>query len=167
MAHWFDENMFATHRYERFLKRSKTYISYLWSSISLTYGTSAGGSPLCLFMSLNILWMLLESPVDLSHNKVKNGLFRHIKTSATISLLSWWIALHTMTEGPWSPSIGWMHAFISPSPVPPQWNVKRDSSLKTQCLHCLRSHLLCIFPHTWLYRPWPKVNLGHLAGRLV
>ena len=23
-----------------------------------------------------------------------------------------------------------------------------------------------ILPHTWLYRPWPKVNLGHLAGRL-
>ena len=86
VTHWFDENMFAIHRYERFLERCKTYISYLWSSISLTskpyvyVWNPAGGSPPCLFMGLNILWMLLESPVDLSHNKVKNVLFRHIKT---------------------------------------------------------------------------------------
>ena len=96
-----------------------------------------------------------------------------VPSSTTSSLLSWWIALHTMTEGPWLPSIGWMHALIGPSPClqhtrawPPQWNVKRDSSLKTQCLHCLRSHPLCILPHICLYRPWPKVNLGHLAGCL-
>ena len=41
----------------------------------------------------------------------------------------------------------------------------RDSSLKMQCLHCLRSHTLCLLPHSWWCRLCSKVSLGHLAGR--
>ena len=43
---------------------------------------------------------------------------------STISLLPWRIAPHTMTEGPWLPSISWVHASIGPSP----------------CLHCVHDH---------------------------
>ena len=41
---------------------------------------------------------------------------------------------------------------------------KRDSSLKKQCLHCLRSHTLCLLPHSRRRRLCSKVSLGHLAG---
>ena len=48
---------------------------------------------------------------------------------------------------------------------PSLWNsVKRNLTLKTQSLQCLRSHLLCIRPHTWRHRLWSKVNKGHLIG---
>ena len=48
-----------------------------------------------------------------------------------------------MTEEPLSPCLRWTRT------RPPLWNsVKRDSSKKTQCLHCLRSHILCVHTHT-------------------
>ena len=60
------------------------------------------------------------------------------------------IAPHTMTYGPRFPSLGWTQASISLSPClwhtrtrPSLWyREKRDSSLKIQCLHCLRCHTL-------------------------
>ena len=68
----------------------------------------------------------------------------------------WWIAPHTMTDGPRFPSLGWTQALISLSPYlrrtrtrPSLWyRENRDSSLKIQCLHCLRSHTLCLLPHS-------------------
>ena len=41
----------------------------------------------------------------------------------------------------------------------------RDSSLKIQCLHCLRSHTLRLLPHSRRRRLCSKVSLGHLVGR--
>ena len=41
----------------------------------------------------------------------------------------------------------------------------RDSSLKIQCLHCLRSYTLCLLPHSWRRCLRSKVSQGHLAGR--
>ena len=41
-----------------------------------------------------------------------------------------------------------------------------DASVKIQCLHCLRSHILCLLPHSRRRRLCSKVSLGHLAGRL-
>ena len=40
----------------------------------------------------------------------------------------------------------------------------RDSSMKIQCLHCLRSHTLCLLPNSRWRRLCSKVSLGHLAG---
>ena len=40
-----------------------------------------------------------------------------------------------------------------------------DSSLKIQCLHCLRSHTPCLLTHSRRRRLCSKVSLGHLAGR--
>ena len=68
-----------------------------------------------------------------------------------------------------------MHASISFSPClhctrawPSLWNcTKRDLSLKTQCLQCPRSDILCVRPHIWQHRLWSTVNLEHLAGRLT
>ena len=85
----------------------------------------------------------------------------------------WWIAPHTMTDGPRFPSLDWMQASISLSPClrrtrtrPSMWyRENRDSSLKIQCLHCLRSHTLCLLPHSRWHRLCSKVSLGHLAGR--
>ena len=39
----------------------------------------------------------------------------------------------------------------------------RDSSLKIQCLHCLRSHTLCLLSNSRWRRLCSKVSLGHLA----
>ena len=77
-----------------------------------------------------------------------------------------------MTDGPRFPSLGWMEASISLSPClqrtltrPSLWyKEKQDSSLKNQCLHCLRSHILCLLPHSRRRRLCSKVSLGHLAG---
>ena len=85
----------------------------------------------------------------------------------------WWIAPNTMTDGPWFPSLGWMQASISLSPClqrtrtrPSLWyRENRDSSLKIQCLHYLRSHTLCLLPHSRWCRLSSKVSQGHLAGR--
>ena len=78
-----------------------------------------------------------------------------------------------MTDGPRFPSLGWMQALISLPPclrrtgTPPSlWcRENRDSSLKIQCLHCLRSHTLCLLPHSRRRRLCSKVSLGHLTGR--
>ena len=40
----------------------------------------------------------------------------------------------------------------------------RDASVKIQCLHCLRSHTLCLLPRSRQCRLCSKVSLGHLAG---
>ena len=49
---------------------------------------------------------------------------------------------------------------------PSLWNsVKRDLLLKKQCLQCLRSHLLCVLPHTRRRRLWSNINPGNLPGR--
>ena len=49
---------------------------------------------------------------------------------------------------------------------PSMWyKENRDSSLKIQCLHRLRSHTLCLLPHSRRRRLCSKVSLGHLAGR--
>ena len=73
-------------------------------------------------------------------------------STTTSSLLpSWWIVPHTMTDGPRFPLLGWTQASISLSPClrrtrtrPSLWyRENRDSSLKIQCLHCLRSHTWC------------------------
>ena len=85
----------------------------------------------------------------------------------------WWIAPNTMTDGPRSPSLGWMRASISLSPRlwrtanrPSLWfRENRDSSLKIQCFHCLRSHTQCLLPHSRRRRLCSKVSLGPLAGR--
>ena len=38
---------------------------------------------------------------------------------------------------------------------PLQWNeVKRDASLRTQNLQCLRTNHLCVLPHSWRRRRW-------------
>ena len=95
-------------------------------------------------------------------------------STTTSSLLPpWWIALHTMTDGPRFQSLGWTQASISLSPClrrtrtrPSLWyRENRDSSLKMQCLHCLRSHALCLLPHSQRRRLCSKVSLGRLAGR--
>ena len=68
-------------------------------------------------------------------------------STTTSSLLPpWWIAPHTMTDGPRFPSLGWTQASISFSPYPRRTRINRVSSLKKQCLHCLRSHTLCHSP---------------------
>ena len=67
-----------------------------------------------------------------------------------------------------------MHGSIGLSPRlwcararPSSWNsVEGDSWLKSQCILCLRSHLLWVLPHTAAYPLWSKVNLGHLGTRL-
>ena len=86
-------------------------------------------------------------------------------TSTTTSWLlpPWWIAPHTMTDGPRFPSLGWTQVSISSSPClrRTRYRENRDSSLKIQCLHCLRFHTLCLLPHS----RGDKVSLGHLAGR--
>ena len=41
----------------------------------------------------------------------------------------------------------------------------RVDSLTIQCLHCLRSHTMCLLPHSRWRRLCSKVTLGHLAGR--
>ena len=88
-------------------------------------------------------------------------------STTTSSLLPpWWIAPHTMTDGPRFPSLGCMQASISLFPClrctrtqSSLWYRENwDSSLRIQCLHCLRSHTLCLLPHS-------KMSLGHLAGR--
>ena len=75
-------------------------------------------------------------------------------STMTSSLLApWWIATHTMTDGPRFPSLGWTQTSIRLAPClrrtrtrPSLWyRENQDSSLKIQCLHCLRSHTLC--PH--------------------
>ena len=71
------------------------------------------------------------------------------------------------------PSLGWTQASISLYPCPRRtrtwpslwYRENRDSSLKIQCLHCLRSHTLCLLPHSRQRRLCSKVGLGHLAGR--
>ena len=77
-------------------------------------------------------------------------------------------------DKPRFPSLGWTQASISLSPCrvrhtrtrPSQWyRENRDSSLKIQCLHCLRSHTLYLLRHSRRHRLCSKVNLGHLAGR--
>ena len=85
----------------------------------------------------------------------------------------WWIAPHTMTDGPRLPSLGWTQASISLSPClwrtqtrPSLWyRENRDSSLKIQFLHCVRSHTLWLLPHSRRRRLCSKVSLGHLVGR--
>ena len=78
-------------------------------------------------------------------------------STTTSSLLPpWWIAPHTMTDGPRFLSLGWTQASTSLSHClrytrtrPSLWyRENRDSSLKIQCLHCLRSHTLCLLPHS-------------------
>ena len=89
--------------------------------------------------------------------------------TTTSSLLPpWWIASHTMTDRPRFPSLGWTQASISPSPcLRRTWTrpslknrENRDSSLKIQCLHCLRSHTLCLLPHSRQRRLCSKLNLA-------
>ena len=85
----------------------------------------------------------------------------------------WWITPHTMADGPRFPSLSWTQASISLSPClrrtrtrPSLWYREiRDSSLKIQCLHCLRSHSVCLLPHSRRRRLSSKVSLRHLAGR--
>ena len=95
-------------------------------------------------------------------------------STATSSLLPpWWISPNTMTDGPRFSSLGWTQASISLSPC--TWRTgtqtslwyreNRDSSLMVQCLHCQRSHTLCLLPHSRQHRLCSKVRLGHLAGR--
>ena len=95
-------------------------------------------------------------------------------STTTSSLLpTRWIAPHTMTDGPRLPLLGWTQALVSLSPClrrtrtrPSLWyRVNRDSSLKIQCLHCLRSHSMCLLSHSRQRRLCSKVSLGHLAGR--
>ena len=95
-------------------------------------------------------------------------------STMTSSLLPlWWIASHTMTDGPRFPSLGWTRASLSLFPclqrtwtqLPLWYRANQDSSMKIQCLHCLRSHTLCPFPHLQRRRLCSKVSLGHLAGR--
>ena len=95
-------------------------------------------------------------------------------STTTSSLLPpWWIAPHTMTDGPRFPSLGWTQASISLSPFlshtqtqPSLWYWQnRNSSLKIKCLHCLRSHTLCLLPQSRRRHLCSKVSLGHLAGR--
>ena len=83
-------------------------------------------------------------------------------STTTNSLIPpWWIAPHTMTDGPRFPSLGWTQASISLSPClrrtrirPSLWyREKQESSLKIQCLHYLRSHTLCLLPHSRWRRP--------------
>ena len=70
-------------------------------------------------------------------------------------------------------SLRWTQASISLSPCirrtrtrPSLWcRENRDSSLKIQCLHCLRSHTLCLLPHSQWRRLCSKVSLGHVARR--
>ena len=96
-------------------------------------------------------------------------------STTTSSLLpSWWVAPHTMTDRPQIPSSGWTQASIGLSPClrhprtrPSLWyRENRDSSLKIQCLHCLRSDTLCLLPHSRRRRLCSNVTLGHLAARL-
>ena len=96
-----------------------------------------------------------------------------VPSNTTSSLLStWWIAPHTMIDGPQFPSLGWTQALISLFPCLRRTWTRRslwyrenqDSSLKIQCLHCLRSHTLCLLPHSRRRRLCSKVSLGHLAG---
>ena len=62
-----------------------------------------------------------------------------------------WIAPRTMTDGLRFPSLGWAqvstpclrHTWTSPSL---RYRQNQDSSLKIQCLHCLRSSTLCLLP---------------------
>ena len=85
----------------------------------------------------------------------------------------WWIAPHTMADRPRFPSLGWTQASTSLSSClrrsrtrPSLWyRENRDSSLKIQCLHCLRSNILCLLPHSHRRRLCSEVSLGHLAGR--
>ena len=85
---------------------------------------------------------------------------------------TWWIAPPSITDGPRFPSLVWTQTSISLSPWlrctrtrPPLWYRKnQNSSLKTQCPHCLRSHTLCLLPHA-RHRLCSNVSLGHLAGR--
>ena len=65
--------------------------------------------------------------------------------------------------------LGWMQASIPclrrTRTRPSLWyRENRDSSLKIQCLHCLRSHTLCLLPHSRRRCLCSKVSLGHLAG---
>ena len=78
-----------------------------------------------------------------------------VPSTMTSSLLPpWWIAPHTMTDGPRFPSLGWTQTSISLSPClrhtrtrPSLWyRENRDSTLKIQCLHYLKSHTLCLLP---------------------
>ena len=95
-------------------------------------------------------------------------------STTTSSLLPpWWTAPHTRTDRPRFPSLDWTQASINLSPClrrtrtrPSLWyKENRDSSLKIQCLHCLRSPTLCLLPHSRRRRLCSKVSLGHLAGR--
>ena len=95
-------------------------------------------------------------------------------STTTSSLLPpWWVAPHTMTDRPRFPSLGWTQASISLSPClrrtrtrPSLWyRENRDSSLKIQCLHCLRSHTLCLLLHSRRRFLCSKVSLGYLAER--
>ena len=77
-----------------------------------------------------------------------------------------------MTDWPRFALLGWTQASISLYPClqctqtrPSLWyRENRDSSLKIQCLHCLRSHTLCLLPDSRRRRLCSKVSLGHLAG---
>ena len=70
------------------------------------------------------------------------------------------------------PLLGWTQASISLSPClqctwtgPSLWyRENRDSSMKIRCLHCLRSHTLCLLLHSRRRRLCSKMSLGHLAG---
>ena len=83
----------------------------------------------------------------------------------------WWIAPHT--DGPRFSSLGWRQASIILSPCLRRTQTRQslwyrenwDSSLKIECLHCLRSHTLCLLPHSRWRHLCSKVSLGHLAGR--
>ena len=94
---------------------------------------------------------------------------------AVVSCAVWGVALSwTCTKFPRLLFIGWMHAYVSLYPclqctraLPSLWNsVKRDSSVRTHCLKCLRWHFLCVLPHARQSRLWSKINLGHPSGRL-
>ena len=107
-------------------------------------------------------------PQDLDVPMLVHGSIHHDQLTPP----PWWIAPHTMIDGPRFPSLGWTQASISLSPC--LWRTRtrpsllyrenRDSSLKIQSLHCMRSHTLYLLPHSRWRRLCSKVNLGHLAG---
>ena len=113
------------------------------------------GAGLCLGRTQSYVQTLLSpmATFDSSWSGCTNaGSWLHPPRPAHSS--PWWIAPHTMTDGPRFPSFGLTQASISLSPCLRHTRIRRslwcrenrDSSLKIQCLHCLRSHTLCLLP---------------------
>ena len=135
--------------------------AHAWWTALFSPATVEGGHP-CLGSWLTFdpkhaqLGSCLDSPwqhlipQDLDVPMLVHGSINHNQLTPP----PWWIAPHTMIDGPRFPSLGWTQASISLSPClrrtvtrPSLWHRKnRDSSLKIQCLHCLRSHTLCLLP---------------------